>query len=250
MLEKFMEASIGMYVIWGIGLLGVLLKIMAGTYLKGMLKASENMATTKRRSLRIMRQKYENGKSLGINNGNSEAYVEKSVRSLRFIGLPLEFWRRSGQAMCCVVFMAMAGAFMYYDVSWRGSPDMVTYLANGVMVCAFLLGLENIFLINNKVEILKANIRGYLENIASPRDLPARAPARGRNRGRGDEGTGSGKPDIKKEGQSGSLESAAADMTVVPNASENADVSETESAVKPRAENEEVLNCFLKEFFS
>lgn len=247
MLEKFMEAGTGVYILWGMGLLGLLLKIMVNTYLKRMVKASENMATTKKRSLRIIRQKYENGKSLGINNGSGKAYVEKNVRKLRFIAMPLEFWRRSGQALCCLVFMAMAGSFLYYDVNWRGSPEMVNFLANGIMVCAFLLGIENIFLVNNKVEILKANIRDYLENVTPPRDIPVRAPARGfKNQGRGIKDEEIGKQDINGIGRSGSLESAATDMTAVSGASDSAGAAGTKSGT----ENEEILNCFLKEFFS
>ena len=61
MWEKIMEAGKGIYFLWGIGLLGLLLKMITNTYLKSMIKASENMATTKKKSLRIMRQKYENG---------------------------------------------------------------------------------------------------------------------------------------------------------------------------------------------
>lgn len=253
MLEKIMEAvtgaGTGVYILWGMGLLGLLLKIMMNTYLKGMVKASENMATTKRKSLRIIRQKYENGKSLGINNGNGEAYVEKNVRKLKLVALPMEFWRKSGQALCCLACMTMAGAFLYYDVSWRGSPDMISFMANGVMVCAFLLVLENIFLINNKLEILKANIRDYLENIPSPRELSARAPARFRN----DTGRGRENADCKQEtgGKSsggGERETAATEQEIG-----RRDRSQTETdAVSdlPANGNEEILNSFLKEFFS
>lgn len=246
MLEKFMEAGTGVYILWGMGLLGLLLKIMSNTYLKGLVKASENMATTKRRSLRIIRQKYENGKSLGINNGNGQAYVEKNVRRLKFVAMPMEFWRKSGQALCCLVCMAMAGAFLYYDVSWRGSPDMINFLANGVMVCAFLLVLENIFLINNKLEILKANIRDFLENIPAPREFSARAPARVKgDMGRGREDVIEIKKNLDGEKSgSGEKESAATESYIL---SESQTDAEGDSQGKG---NEEILNSFLKEFFS
>lgn len=170
MLERALNMGTGIYILWGIGVLGLLLKMIANTYLRGMLKASENMSTTKKKSLRIMRQKYENGRNLGINNGSGEAFAEKNIRGLRLIAMPLEFWRRSGQFLVCIACIIMAGGFLYYDVTWRGSPDMVTFIANGIIVCAFLVALENIFLVNNKIEMLKANVRDYLENLT-----PARA---------------------------------------------------------------------------
>lgn len=232
MFERFIGSGNEIYILWGMGLLGLLLKIMVSTYLKGMVKASENMATTKKRSLRIMRQKFENGKNLGINNGNEDAFTEKNVRSLRFLALPMELWRRSGQALCCAAFMMMSGAFLYKDVTWRGSPEMISFLANGFMVCAFLLALENIFLVNNKVEILKANIRGYFLNLSSPRDLSTRAPVRGVDHKNTDEVYCEEKTldVVGDDAELGELESAAADA---------GDVG-----------NEEVLNRFLKEFFS
>lgn len=232
MFERFIGAGNEIYILWGMGLLGLLLKIMVSTYLKGMVKASENMATTKKRSLRIMRQKFENGKNLGINNGNEEAFTEKNVRSLRFFALPMELWRRSGQALCFITLMMMSGAFLYKDVTWRGSPEMISFLANGFMVCAFLLALENIFLVNNKVEILKANIRGYFLNLSLPRELSARAPVRGgKNKNRAEVDCVEETPIAdNEETELADLESAAADAQDV--------------------ENEEVLNRFLKEFFS
>lgn len=165
MLERLSHMGMGVYVLWGIGLLGLFLKMIANSYLKGLLRESENMATTKKKSLRYMRQTYENGKNLGIRTGSSNAFAEKQVRKMRLLGKPFAFWRRIGELFACALVGAMALAFVYYDPGWRGSAEMVTFLVNGVLVGVCLLALENIFLINNKVERLKANISDYLENL-------------------------------------------------------------------------------------
>ena len=171
MLDLSLGFGTSVYILWGIGVLGLFLKLMANIHMKRMIKASGNMATTKRRALRIMRLKYINGKSLGINMGSSASFVDKNVRSMRYMGLPLYVWRRTGLLLSLTTVGIVAGAFLYNDVSWRGSPDMINLLASAVCVCAFLLIVENIFLINNKLEILKANIRDYLDNVPGvPRD--------------------------------------------------------------------------------
>ena len=157
--------EMSVYILWGMGVLGLVLKLMANIHMKRMIKASGNMATTKRRALRIMRLKYINGKSLGINTGSSASFVDKNVRSLRYLGLPLYVWRRTGFLLSLGIAGMVSGAFLYNDISWRGSPEMVELIANGICVCAFLMIIENIFLINNKLEILKANIRDYLDNV-------------------------------------------------------------------------------------
>ena len=171
MFDELMGLGTSVYILWGIGALGLLLKLAANIHMKRMIKASGNMATTKRRALRIMRLKYINGKSLGINTGSSAAFVDKNVRSMRYLGFPLYVWRRTGTLLCLLTVGIVAGSFLYNDVSWRGSPGMINLLATAVCVCAFLMIIENIFLINNKLEILKANIRDYLDNVPGvPRD--------------------------------------------------------------------------------
>lgn len=177
MLERVSNMGMGVYVLWGIGLLGLFLKMISNAYLKCLLRESENMATTKKRDLRYMRQAYENGKNLGIRTGNSDSFAEKQVRKMRLLGKPFAFWRRIGELCTCGLVGAMAMAFLYYDPGWRGSPEMVTFLVNGVIVGACLLALENIFLTNNKVERLKANIRDYLENLTPLRMCETRESA-------------------------------------------------------------------------
>lgn len=285
MWEKIMEAGIGVHILWGIGVLGLLLKMIANTYLKGLVRASENMATTRKKKLRIIRQKYENGRSLGINTGSGEAFVEKNVRKMKFAAFPLEFWRRIGQALCSVVCMMMAGGFLYYDVSWRGSPDMIYFLANGVLVCAFLLGLENIFLLNNKMEILKANIRDYLENLTGSRDDGGRFPARPyvQRYGKGSYAKAEAKEGLKRSesaatsvcserlsdrevsesGEPDSSPEMVSQMCKVVKQRQKESESPPKQEVQTRhvresppereelsGQSEEILNSFLKEFFS
>lgn len=252
MMEKIIDAGIGVHILWGIGVLGLILKIIVNVYMERLVKASENMATTRRKKLRIIRQKYENGKSLGINNGSGEAFVEKHIRRLRFAACPMEFWKRSGRFFSGIAVVTMASAFLYHDVGWRGSPEMVTFLANGVLVCAFLYVVENILLVNNKVEILKANIRDYLENIPATREVSPRAPA------------------IKTVRQMELPEDNSHKLSVVKSdykGAASANVIEDESAAtildKDREDlisdnlnpavtenSQDVLNSFLKEFFS
>lgn len=241
MMEKIINAGIGVHILWGIGVLGLILKIIVNMYMQGLVKASENMATTKRKKLRIIRQKYENGKSLGINNGSGEAYVEKNIRSMRFIACPMEFWKRSGRFFSGIAVLVMAGGFLYHDVSWRGSPEMVTFLANGVLVCAFLYTVENIFLVNNKMEILKANIRDYLENIPVSREAKSRAPTIRRVK----------EPEVTRIDSSVYVADQGGVNNNVEREEKNPKIEEEVAASRVIDENsQEVLDSFLKEFFS
>ena len=152
MLQKIMEVSTGVYILWGLGVLGVLMKILANAYMSKMVRASTNLGETKRKKLRNMCRQYENKKGFGLCGGDEEAYAESFVRGLKFLTRPMEFWNRSGTVLSLVVCGTMAGAYLYYDPSWRGSPDMQFFLANSILVCACLLVLDHILVINNNPE--------------------------------------------------------------------------------------------------
>lgn len=222
MFGKIMELSTGLYVLWGIGVLGVLLKLFANAYINAMVRASYELGDTKKRKLRVMRQQYENKHSFGLCGGDEVAYTESFVRGLRFLSRPMEFWSRSGTVLSMIVCGGLAFAYLYYDPSWRGSPNMEVFLASSIIVCACLLALDNILLINNKVEILKANIIGYFERLPKPRDETQMRPAK--------------KVETVVEQRDG--------KTVV----ETTPVSE--EADKEAAADDETLNRFLAEFFS
>ena len=165
MLERILNAGIEMNILWGIGLLGLIIKLIANIHMSRLLKASENMVTTKRKSLRVIRQKYENGRALGANKGTASAFVEKNVRRLKLLGLPLSFYGKTGTVLSFITVGFASFVVMKKPASWRGSPEMLSFLGNMMMLLAFLMVVENIFFINNKLEMLKANISDYLENM-------------------------------------------------------------------------------------
>jgi hypothetical protein len=246
----------GVYILWGIAILGLVLKMISNAYIKMFMRKTENMATTKKRGLRVMRQKYENRRSLGM-EGSSCDFVEKNIRNFRFMGLPFEAFCRHVNIGVYVTIMATAGAFLLYEPSWRGSPGMVTFLANSIMVCAFLLSLENIFLTRTKLEIMKANIRDYLDNISvrgakPPEDVKRRQysaePSEDVKRGQY-----SAKPPADVQCGQGSVHKVCNGGNRIR---DEAALAEAELAVTCDTETETAgnseisLDGFLKEFFS
>ena len=57
MYDVIMGMGTNVHILWGIGLLGLLIKMIVNFHVKALLRASENMATTRKKSLLIMRQK-------------------------------------------------------------------------------------------------------------------------------------------------------------------------------------------------
>lgn len=234
MLGRFLEFGTEIYLLWGIGLLGFMMKIFFDTYLNKMIKATENMATTKKKKLRLIRQRYENYKSFGKGNTNSEMYVERNVRKLRFLSIPIEFWKRSGVVLLSVLSMTMIGTIWFYSADWVGSSRMKDFICSGLFVGAFLVGLENIFLVSNKMEIVKANIRDYLDNITPQKDV--------RNNG----SVNFTRIDLDKERK------VENENRMVEDGINSSDLGKESAATFDDSEEskEVALNSFLKEFFS
>lgn len=219
----------GVYILWGIAFLALLMKIVSNSYVKGLMKKSENMATTRKKCLRTMRQKYENRINLGM-EGSSKDFVEKNIRNVRLLGVPIEAAGQRLNLGVLTTIMVTAGAFLFYDNKWRGSPQMVTFLANSIIVCAFLMSLENIFLTRNKLEILKANIRDYLDNMTERRQAVPVRPVMG-----------------------GALVGGACEKPKPTEVRDSKDAEASQLATVQSAatteEQDDALNSFLKEFF-
>lgn len=243
MLSGLTNAEMGVYILWGVAFLGLVLKLISNSYVKSMMRSTENMATTRKKNLRTLRQKYENRRNLGM-EGASGDFVEKNIRRWKFLGIPIEAIGRRFNLGVLSTIMITAGAFLFYDNKWRGSPEMVTFLANAVIVCAFLMSLENIFLTRNKVEIMKANIRDYLDNMTE-RKMPVRAKplaVSGRmtdNNIIGDDLVLSNNMQQSSTEEENPARARASDHTAV----------KAESAATEHSQDD-ALNSFLKEFFS
>ena len=113
---------------------------------------------------------------------------------------------------------------------------MQFFLANSILVCACLLVLDHILVINNKVEILKANIRGYLERIPKPREQTENVV----------------RPFIVKQEMPKGEEEGAGKKEESPQPEPDMDGAAPDKAMqeKESAASEETLNRFLEEFFS
>ncbi len=216
MWEKFVEAGTGVHIIWGIGGLGLLLHFMFSLFMNSMIRASRDMSTTRKKGLSVIRRKYDNRKALCTQSGYNQNFVQKNLYELKLLGIPLTKWENISKFLCTTCLAACSFAFLYYDDAWRQSPNMVYFIANASLVCAFLLLLENIFLPRRKMELLRANIGDFFEFSRITDNVPQTQSAP--------------KPTEEKE--------------IIQQREDN-NISEEAAPC-----DEEVLNSFLKEFFA
>ena len=167
MLERIMEQGTFVYILWGIGFLGLLLQMITAFLLGRAVKASENMITTRKRIFKEIRKKNEALKSLGVVTKDTEAFADKYLLKMRIMGAPLYSASNAMKTLRAVVCMVAAGGLLIYmksEIPFQMSEELVL---NGVIVAAFLAAVENIIPVKNKIGIMKANVMDYLNNTVA-----------------------------------------------------------------------------------
>lgn len=156
--------SLFVYVIAGACLLGSFSKLLLQGKLHRLLKASENMGTTTHKQMRSIRNHYENNLHMDLQVHNIQAFVDKYLFKLRFLGIPIRTW--DGLTLEAALLSVGAGGLGILNAISKGYGEEVVYsiLAATIISCACLLSLENIFRIENSIDRLQANIEDYLEN--------------------------------------------------------------------------------------
>ena len=156
--------SMFVYVIAGLTIIGVFAKLILQGKLHRLLKAAENMGTTKERQMRTIRNHYENSLNMDLQIYNIQAFVEKYILKLKYGGISIRVWDSAPleMAMLCV---ATGGIGMIHAIH-RGYGEQVIaeILIATIVSCVILLTLENLFRIETFYERMEVNIEDYLEN--------------------------------------------------------------------------------------
>lgn len=161
---QFLETGKALYVLTAICLMGVLSRFMARSLYKRLIKETGNMALTKNKNLKSLKQKTEN--MFLINHGirNTTAYIEKQIYGFRFMKISLDHWDNlSMQAMILSFLLGGAAAFASY---WFRSDSyyIVLYGAAGIMAGLFMVFVDNGANIATKRQQLSDCLVDYVEN--------------------------------------------------------------------------------------
>lgn len=158
------EQSLFVYVVAGIGILGVLSKLLLQGKLHRLVKESERMASTTKRQIRTIRNHYENSLNMDLQVHNIQAFVDKHLLKLRMCGIPIRIW--DGMTLEAAMLAVAAGGIGVINTIHKGYGEDVVFniLFVTIISCACLLSMENIFRIENSIDRLQANIEDYLEN--------------------------------------------------------------------------------------
>ena len=84
---SFLQTGKALYVLAAICLAGVFSRLMAGSFYKRLIKESTNMALTKNKCLRNLKQNAEDTYRINQGMNNTRVYLERQMYSLRTAGM-------------------------------------------------------------------------------------------------------------------------------------------------------------------
>lgn len=127
---SFLQTGRALYVLAAICLGGIFVRLAAGGFYKRLIRESANLALTKNRYLRTLRQNAEDTYRINMGMSNTRVYLERQLYSLRFMGMSLRGLESLGGQLTLLCFLAGgAAAFLSY---WYRSDNYYIVLY-GVM---------------------------------------------------------------------------------------------------------------------
>ena len=140
MIKEFILNHVFMSSILAVGAVSLLLQAFMAMFLKGYVKASANMKTTKKKLLINLKNQFETIYEMDYEVRNTKAYVDKYLLKLRFLGIPFAGWEKLPfLAAGIVTLLSVAGVFYGYVNGVKGRAQVEILFACGlVLACLFI----------------------------------------------------------------------------------------------------------------
>jgi len=164
MIQQIYDSRVLIYAMLGLCALGILVKIIISCVYNSIIKASDHMGTTNNKMLKTIRMKFETNYSINVGVNNVDIFVDKYVYTHKFCGIHLYTWENfSGQLLLLCMLTGAVGALLGLLYECGKTPILLT-LFFGVLTSSMLILFEHFINLSTKKNILRINIKDYLEN--------------------------------------------------------------------------------------
>lgn len=153
------------------GLVSLLLQAAMVMSLKGYVRASANMKTTKKKIMINLKNQFETIYGMGYQVRNTAAYVDKYLIKLRFMGVSYSAWEKAPFLAAGLVTL-IAGVEAFYEYMTKAPMALlveILFSYGVVLVCFFVF--FHIFGVKSKKQQMQIQLVDYLENYLANRLL-------------------------------------------------------------------------------
>lgn len=169
MIKEFIMNHVFMCSILFVGVFSLILQAFMTLSLKGYVKASANMKTTRKKVMINLKNQFEAIYGMDYQVRNIAAYVDKYLLKLRFIGFSFSTWEKIPFLSAGVVTLLTVGGIFYgYMTKAKSMVQVEILFAYGtVLACLFIF--FHIFGIKSKKQQIQIQLVDYLENYLTNR---------------------------------------------------------------------------------
>ncbi|MDD3253685.1 MAG: hypothetical protein PHV18_14130 [Lachnospiraceae bacterium] len=165
---QLLETGRALYVLAAICLLGIVTRAIAKHLYKRLLKESGNLAMTKNKSLKELRQRAENTYRMNQGLRDSGAWLEHQLYELRVFGISLSGWSNLATQWTWLCLLA-GGVGAFFSYWYRLDTYYIVMYGGGAVLMAMLTMLFDNGMNGSWRDQLSASLQDYLENVMCPR---------------------------------------------------------------------------------
>lgn len=165
---QLLETGKALYVLAVFCGLGIFTRLITGHLYKRLLKESTNLAATRNKNLKELRQRAENTYRMNQGLRDSSAWLENQLGHLKFMGFTLNTW--SVMAVRWTWLCLLTGAAAAFASYWYHLDTLYIVLYGGsAILMAMVSMMFDLGTGAGKREQLLAALRDYIENVMCPR---------------------------------------------------------------------------------
>lgn len=165
LVKEIFDSNVLVYIMLGLGGVGILLKFIISCLYGRLIKATLHMGTTNHKMIKSLRTKFETNYSMNLGVNNVDIFVDKYVYTQKFCGIYLYTWENIGGQvllLCMLIGAISAITGLLYEC---GRNTILLTLLTGVVSSAVLILLEHYINLPVKKCVIRTNIKDYLENF-------------------------------------------------------------------------------------
>lgn len=165
MIRTLFDNHVFIYILLALTGCGILMKLVVQILYSRLLRASESMSTSKNKLAKSMKKKFEAYYKLKLGVNNVDIFVDKHFFHYKFCGIFLSTWETlCGQVL---VLSLLVGAIstilgLIYEC---GKNQILGTFTVGILSCGLLIFFEGIVNPAGKKEMIRLNMKDYLENV-------------------------------------------------------------------------------------
>ena len=166
---QFFSLHSGLCSIFIFGAVSLLLQLLVTLSLNSYVKASANMKTTRKKVLVNLKNQFETIYGMDYEIHNTQAYVEKYLLKLKFMGVPYNSLERGPFICAGFVSLLTSGMAFYYYMTKAALQMYIEILFAYVITLVCFFVFFHIFGIKNKKAQIQIQLVDYLENFLANR---------------------------------------------------------------------------------